>query len=68
MENSVILKAFDKLVQDGIAFYDQDQKIVQHQEGKLAVGTRGKLTINNPSNICLVFLRIDRGTSEEAYF
>ncbi|CEJ92611.1 hypothetical protein VHEMI08250 [[Torrubiella] hemipterigena] len=35
MENSVILGAFDKLVQDSIVFYDEDQKIVQHNEGKL---------------------------------
>lgn len=37
MDESLVLKRFNKLVSDGIAFYDSAQEIVQFSEGSLTV-------------------------------
>ena len=37
MEESVILPAFDKLVESGLVLYDDKQEIIDHIDGELKV-------------------------------
>lgn len=39
MDESFIVSEFDRLIQSGLALYDENQKIIEHVEGGLKVSS-----------------------------